>query len=148
MVINKEVAVILSTGLVIIALAQGNTEAEEVELDINEDLEGPLDIGVALVSKSQKNEFQTDDNPQSSQKIENLSKSDQEKSPDDDASISPPKSDTDLPNPPAVKPPENQPITAPDNSKTVSSETKMVVIGNANFATNGWFQQQLNGDRI
>ncbi len=148
-IITKPVDNITATSLLITnpqTWAESNTEAEEVELDINEDLEGPLDIGVALVSKSQKNEFQTDDNPQSSQKIENLSKSDQEKSPDDDASISPPKSDTDLPNPPAVKPPENQPITAPDNSKTVSSETKMVVIGNANFATNGWFQQQLNGD--
>ena len=148
-IITKPVDNITATSLLITnsqTWAESNTEAEEVQLDPTEDLEGPLDIGVALVRKSRENEFKPDNNYQSSEKKEISSNNDQEKSPNSDASISPPKSDTDLPNPPAVKAPENQPITTPDNTKTASAETKMVVIGNANFATNGWFQQQLNGD--
>ncbi len=52
-----------------------------------------------------------------------------------------------MPQPPTINQPEANPLTVPSSS-TPPPETKMVVIGNSNFATNGWFSQQLNSDLL
>jgi ABC-type uncharacterized transport system involved in gliding motility auxiliary subunit len=45
-----------------------------------------------------------------------------------------------------MKTPSEEKTNSETLSNPQSSQTRMVVIGNANFATDGWFQQQLNSD--
>ena len=116
--------------------AESNTDAEEVQLDPNEDLAGPLDIGVALVKEIAQSETSEPNNSQSPPESET--------SANKDTTTTELESETNLPNPPTVKKSENE-IVTPSRKKSPTA-TKMVVIGNANFATNGWFQQQLNAD--
>ena len=49
---------------------------------------------------------------------------------------------------PTVSPsPKEQPKASPKNEKAdEKSEARLVVFGNSNFATDGWFEQQLNSD--
>lgn len=143
-IITKPVENITATSLLISnsqTWAESNIEVEEVELDPNEDLPGPLDIGVALVRENPK---KVDNKANISESKSEESKITSKSSPNQ-AETSTPESDNNLPTPPDIQQPEKANITAPIVNKT-SSETKMVVIGNSNFATNGWFQQQLNGD--
>ena len=130
--------------------AELNLESEEVELNLNEDIPGPLDIGVALVRKESKTATSQPKTPseaketdrQQSSNSDNQPQLEQEQPP---APSEPEETDKNLPTPPEVKTPEQQqPKTA--NADASKPEAKMVVIGNSNFATNGWFQQQLNGD--
>jgi ABC-type uncharacterized transport system involved in gliding motility auxiliary subunit len=140
-IITKPVENITATALLITnpqTWAESNTDAEEVQLDPNEDLAGPLDIGVALVRKNpqaQSAETERDNSPPNAPA----------KPEDINTPISQPESKTALPNPPKPQTPDSQSLTS-GKAKTIPAETKMVVVGNSNFATNGWFQQQLNGD--
>ncbi|MGI0480963.1 GldG family protein [Geminocystis sp. CENA526] len=119
---------------------ENNPEGETVELDTSVDLPGPLNIGVALAKKNLLSE--------SSQPQEALETKENEES--ESLNEIPPlepktdESDTNLPTPPTIQTP--QPTTLDVGGKSKPSETRMVVIGNGNFATDGWFQQQLNGD--
>jgi ABC-type uncharacterized transport system involved in gliding motility auxiliary subunit len=128
--------------------AELNLDSEGVELNLNEDIPGPLDVGVALVRKEQEstageaktpNQEKETDTKESSNS-DNQPKQEQAETPSDNE-----ETDSTLPTPPEIKTPEQkQSETARADSP--KPEAKMVVIGNSNFATNGWFQQQLNGD--
>lgn len=123
--------------------AEKNPEGENVQLDSTVDLPGPLNIGVALTKKNllkQTSKAQEDSiNNNNQESLKNNQKTViKEESMD--------KVDSDLPSPPMIKTPSPQENNSQTVSKSLPSETKMVVIGNANFATDGWFQQQLNGD--
>lgn len=114
---------------------ESNPEGETVEFSATEDLPSPLNIGVALVHKNALSETLK---PQ-----KQVLKTENDKS--EETEISQPlKEEDNLPSPPTMKTPqgENQPMV----KREKPPETKMVVMGNANFATDGWFQQQLNGD--
>jgi len=122
-----------------------NPEGENVELDPTVDLQGPLNIGVALtkknliksISKSQedssniKNDLEIKNNENLTLKEESVKK------------VNP---DNNLHLPPKMKTPSEEKTNSETLSNPQSSQTRMVVIGNANFATDGWFQQQLNSD--
>ncbi len=130
--------------------AELNLESEEVELNLDEDIPGPLDVGVALVRKESKTDTSQPKTPTEENKNERQQSSDLDSKPqlqpgEPSAPSAPEETDESLPTPPEVKIPEQQqsPTSNADASKP---EAKMVVIGNSNFATDGWFQQQLNGD--
>lgn len=132
--------------------AEFDLESSEVQFNINEDIKGPLDIGVALVRKAreiktskmkitiEKNDKEKVDSPDSSvPKIEekevNINNNNEKKE----------ENNLTLPTPPEIKNPDKQEIDK-NNSNSIQPKAKMVIIGNSTFATNGWFQQQLNSD--
>lgn len=117
-----------------------NPEGETVELDPTVDLPGPLNIGVALTKKnSLRDSLDTQE--------DNLNKENDKLELNNDLPLLEPEKEnqeSDLPSPPTIKTPQETTLNI--EKKEQPSETRMVVIGNANFATDGWFQQQLNGD--
>ncbi|MCS7147830.1 MAG: Gldg family protein [Geminocystis sp.] len=107
-----------------------NLEGEQVLFDPTKDKKGPLEIAVALVRKNSNTRTQVQQKNTST------------------PTNTPVKPETknkgDLPPPPINPPkPDNIPLVTTQPSKDT---TKMVVVGNANFATDGWFLQQLNQD--
>lgn len=143
-IITQEKDKITATSLLITnpqTWAESDTSVEEVQLDPTTDLAGPLDIGVALIRENPNNPENKTNNNQSSSSSDNTPQS-------ADKTLENPQSETntDLPQPPTVKTPEENPTISSPLPFSSNKETKMIVIGNANFATNGWFQQQLNGD--
>lgn len=96
--------------------AESDLEAEEIYFDETQDIPGPFDIGVAL-TRSLSAEETTETSQTSPSTEENLESTE-------------------------------TPLTSPDteDGDTQEKQAKMVVIGNSTFATNGLFEQQLNGD--
>lgn len=143
-IITEEKDNITATSLLITnpqTWAESDTSVQEVQLDPTTDLAGPLDIGVALVRENSNNPENKTNNNQSSSQSDNLPQS-ADKTPENPQS----ETNNDLPQPPTVKSPEENPTISSPLPSSSNKETKMIVIGNGNFATNGWFQQQLNGD--
>ena len=120
-----------------------NPEGENVELDPTVDLPGPLNIGVALAKKNPLKETSNNQEDSLNNKNEQNVKNEQKTVSKEESSK---KLDSDLPLPPTIKIPSEEKTDSQTISKSLPSETRMVVIGNTNFATDGWFQQQLNGD--
>ncbi|MBW4612270.1 MAG: Gldg family protein [Desmonostoc vinosum HA7617-LM4] len=100
--------------------AEGDLKSEKLEFNPDKDLKGPLTLGVALQKK-----VTSTSNPSPTASPSPL--------PSLPANISP-TSPSPSPSPPSQKP---QPI---------ATESRLVVLGNSDFMTDGWFQQQLNGD--
>jgi len=105
--------------------AESDLQSEKLEFNEGKDLKGPLTLGVALSRKQTPKSAST---PQPAPTPSPLpSPTTQSK-----ASSTPPAS----PAPPAPSAPSSQTAT----------ESRLVVLGNSEFATDGLFQQQLNGD--
>jgi ABC-type uncharacterized transport system involved in gliding motility auxiliary subunit len=122
-----------------------NPEGENVELDPTVDLPSPLNIGVALAKKNLvSNSFKLQED-NSNNKNDSAIKN-EEKAMLKEELVKKVDSESNLPLPPTMKTPSEEKINNQAVSKSLPSETRMAVIGNANFATDGWFQQQLNGD--
>ncbi|MGK7931263.1 MAG: GldG family protein [Microcystaceae cyanobacterium] len=117
---------------------ESDLESEEITFDPNRDISGPFDIGVAL-TRTQKPE-----------KSENKSSSPQPNtSPTPQAEITPSPTPNNSPSPDSNNSPTPKAETTPaSNSGTdkQSKDAKMVVFGNSTFATDGWFDEQFNGD--
>jgi ABC-type uncharacterized transport system involved in gliding motility auxiliary subunit len=124
--------------------AESDLQSEEVELNLNEDIPGPLDLGVALVRK-ESNHDQTNQNNLETKKTaeQSITKTEKENPENSQNENNDEDNDSTLPNPPEIKIPDPK---EPKQPKITKPEAKMVVIGNSTFATDGWFQQQLNGD--
>ena len=119
---------------------EANISQENIQFNPEEDVQGPLNLGVALLKRN----IITQETGAKNQEVENLNQpleSTSETQPSDNL-IS---GESDLPNPPLIKTPNPQRSTITSGNQSLSPQ-KMVVIGNNNFATNGWFQQQLNSD--
>lgn len=148
-IITETVADITTTPLLITnsqSWGERNPEGENVELDPTVDLPGPLNIGVALAKKNPLQNTSNTEEDSLKKKNDSYIKNDQEALLKED-NVKMNDSDSDLPLPPTMKTPsEKEKTNSQTMSKSLPSETRMVVIGNANFATDGWFQQQLNGD--
>lgn len=105
--------------------AESDLQSEKLEFNADKDLKGPLTLGVALTRKQTPKSTST---PQAAPTPSPLpSPTTQSK-----ASPTPPAS----PAPSAPSAPSSQTAT----------ESRLVVLGNSDFATDGLFQQQLNGD--
>ncbi|AFZ47622.1 ABC-type uncharacterized transport system [Cyanobacterium stanieri PCC 7202] len=118
--------------------AETDLSQDTIEFNPEEDLPGPLNVGVALVRENPDAQpSQTDgENPVDTEEI----------SPAEEESDTPPDlPEGQLPQPPTINEPNPQPIEE-TTSIELPPETRMVVIGNSTFATNGWFSQQVNSD--
>ena len=109
-----------------------------MEFNADKDLKGPLTLGVALTRKQAAKPVST---PQASPIPSPLP------SPTTQSKTSPtpspsPKTPQALPLPS----PTTQSKTSPTPSSQTATESRLVVLGNSDFATDGLFQQQLNGD--
>jgi ABC-type uncharacterized transport system involved in gliding motility auxiliary subunit len=120
--------------------AESDLKSEAVEFNRNEDISGPIDLGVALTRKQAQTDSPQKENasPEKPSSEDKLTPESTEKKEND-------QNNSTLPTPPQPKTPEKQESNQV-TSDSDSAEAKMIVIGNSNFATNGWFQQQLNGD--
>jgi len=100
--------------------AESDLQSEKLEFNPDKDLKGPLTLGVALTKKLPAKSIST---PQASPTPSPLPSptTQNQTSPPPPLSLSPPL-------PPAA------------------TESRLVVLGNSDFATDGLFQQQLNGD--
>jgi ABC-type uncharacterized transport system involved in gliding motility auxiliary subunit len=121
--------------------AESDQKSEKLEFNEDKDLKGPLTLGVALTRKllnsptAIPNPIPTAQNSPTA--IPN---------PIPTAQNSP----TAIPNP--IPTAQNSPTTIPNpipttrTSPTTAKESRLVVFGNSNFATDSLFEQQLNGD--
>ncbi|MGK7946650.1 MAG: GldG family protein [Microcystaceae cyanobacterium] len=118
---------------------ESDLDSTEITFDPNRDIAGPFDIGVAL-----KRTLKTE---------ETASKSSSSNSPTPEAEVSPSPSNSPTPEAEVSPSPNTSPtpkaeVSPSPNSKAEKQpkESKMVVFGNSTFATDGWFDEQFNGD--
>jgi ABC-type uncharacterized transport system involved in gliding motility auxiliary subunit len=102
--------------------AESDLQSEKLEFNEGKDLKGPLTLGVALTRKQSPKSAST---PQAT--------------PTPSPLPSPTTQSKASPTPPA-------PTPSPAPSSQTTTESRLVVLGNSDFATDGLFQQQLNGD--
>ena len=115
-----------------------NLEQENINFNPTEDIQPPLNLGVALVKRNMVTKKETKENQ--GDVINNpVTLTPEEKQ--DNSTVS----DNNLPTPPTIKNPNQSPSIITSDNNSISAQ-KMVVLGNSNFATDGWFQQQLNSD--
>ncbi|WP_373528496.1 GldG family protein [Nostoc sp.] len=108
--------------------AESDLQSEKLEFNADKDIKGPLTLGVALTRKQAAKSAST---PQVSPTP----------SPTTQSKVSP----TPVASPASPTPPAS-PSPAPTPSSQTATESRLVVLGNSNFATDGLFQKQLNGD--
>ncbi|MEH1828752.1 MAG: Gldg family protein [Nostoc sp.] len=142
--------------------AESDLQSEKLEFNADKDLKGPLTLGVALTRKQTPKSTSTPQalptpsplpspttqgktSPNSSAKTPQAlplpSPTTQGKtSPNSSA-----KTPQALPLPSPTTTPLSPP-SSPTSSSQTTTESRLVVLGNSNFATDGLFQQQLNGD--
>ena len=116
--------------------AESDLKSEKLEFNADKDLKGPLTLGVALTRKQAAKSTST---PQASPTPSPLP------SPTTQSKASP----TPSPSPKtlqALPSPTTQGKASPTPSSQTATESRLVVFGNSSFATDGLFQQQLNGD--
>ncbi len=137
--------------------AESDLQSEKLEFNADKDLKGPLTLGVALTRKQTPKSTSTPQalptpsplpspttqgktSPNSSAKTPQVlpSPTTQGKT-SSNSSAKTPQALT-LPSPTTT------PSSPPASSSQTTTESRLVVLGNSNFATDGLFQQQLNGD--
>ncbi len=101
--------------------AESDQKSEKLEFNEGKDLKGPLTLGVALTRKLSN---QTSPTP----------------------TPIPTNSPTPIPTNSPTPIRTNSPTPIPTNSPATAKESRLVVFGNSNFAVDGLFGQQLNGD--
>ena len=101
--------------------AESDQKSEKLEFNEGKDLKGPLTLVVALTRKLSN---QTSPTP----------------------TPIPTNSPTPIPTNSPTPIPTNSPTPIPTNSPATAKESRLVVFGNSNFAVDGLFGQQLNGD--
>jgi ABC-type uncharacterized transport system involved in gliding motility auxiliary subunit len=156
--------------------AESDPAKQPLQFDEGSDRPGPLTLGVALSRKAQPPSTPTPQpQPSASPGVSPTASPSQSPTPNTQASPSPSPSPTASPNqsptpnaqaspspspsptaspeasPEASASPSGQPDASPflGNQKKADnkpSESRLVVYGNSNFATDGWFEQQLNSD--
>ncbi|MEH2010915.1 GldG family protein [Nostoc sp.] len=110
--------------------AESDLQSEKLEFNADKDLKGPLTLGVALTRKAVKSAS----TPQAAPTPSPLP------SPTTQSKASP------TPSASPALPPSPAPTPSPTPSSQTATESRLVVLGNSDFATDGLFQQQLNGD--
>jgi ABC-type uncharacterized transport system involved in gliding motility auxiliary subunit len=107
--------------------AETDQKSQKLEFNEGQDLKGPLTLGVALTRKLST--------PTSAIPTPTTS-----------AIPTPTTSAIPTPTTSAIPTPTTSAIPTPINSPTTEKESRLVVFGNSNFAVDGLFEQQLNGD--
>ncbi|MCE2904744.1 MAG: Gldg family protein [Anabaena sp. CoA2_C59] len=109
--------------------AESDQKSEKLEFNEGKDLKGPLTLGVALTRKLSN---QTSPTPTPI--------------PTNSPTPIPTNSPTPIPTNSPTPIRTNSPTPIPTNSPATAKESRLVVFGNSNFAVDGLFGQQLNGD--
>ncbi|WP_449416552.1 GldG family protein [Phormidium nigroviride] len=150
--------------------AESDLSNSRLEFDPKSDRQGPLLLGVAL-TRSAATTTQATPTPSPTSSPTTSPTSSPTTSPEASPTTSPTSSPTTSPEASPTSSPTSSPTASPTNSPTTSpeasptsspttsspspspspspssaKESRMVVLGNSQFATNGWFEQQLNGD--
>ncbi len=121
--------------------AESDQKSEKLEFNEDKDLKGPLTLGVALTRKLLNSPTAIPNPIPTAQNSPTAIPT-----PTPTAQNSP----TAIPNP--IPTAQNSPTTIPNpiptttTSPTTAKESRLVVFGNSNFATDSLFEQQLNGD--
>ncbi|WP_445630076.1 GldG family protein [Nostoc sp. DSM 114167] len=138
--------------------AESDLQSEKLEFNADKDLKGPLTLGVALTRKQTPKSTST---PQAAptpsplpspttQSKTSPTPSPSSKTPQALPLPSPTTQSKTSPTPPtspASPAPSASPAPpSPAASSQTATESRLVVLGNSDFATDGLFQQQLNGD--
>ncbi|MCW5316026.1 ABC transporter [Nostoc sp. KVJ3] len=137
--------------------AESDLQSENLQFNADKDLKGPLILGVALTKKLP---IKLTSTPQPSPLPSPTTQT--KASPKNPVSLLPsptiqtkvsPKNPVSLLPSPTIQTKASPTVTASplssptdDKSKQTATESRMVVLGNSDFATDGLFQQQLNGD--
>jgi ABC-type uncharacterized transport system involved in gliding motility auxiliary subunit len=100
--------------------AESDLKSQEIKFDPTQDIPGPFDLGVAFIRNQSKIANKSEDK----KTTEVAQKNDEQASPTNSTD-------------------KQKNNTSPS---TESSKSRLVVFGNSTFATDGWFEQQLNGD--
>ncbi|MBD1871110.1 Gldg family protein [Cyanobacteria bacterium FACHB-471] len=116
-------------------------ESGELNFDPNLPPQGSLTLGVALSRPVPDEAPQAEASPSPTPSPSPEASTSPTPSPSPEASASP----TPSPSPEASASPDADEATEAEDDET-ASETRLVVIGNSSFATDGLFEQQLNGD--
>lgn len=131
--------------------AESDLQSENLEFNAEKDLKGPLTLGVALTKKlPAKPQATSSPTPTAAATPSPLPTptTQNQASPTPTAATTP----SPLPTPTTTSQASPTPTAAttpsptPEKSEQTATESRMVVLGNSDFATNGLFQQQLNGD--
>jgi ABC-type uncharacterized transport system involved in gliding motility auxiliary subunit len=139
--------------------AETDQKSEKLEFNEGQDLKGPLTLGVALTRKlsTLNSPSPTPSNSPSPTSTNSPSPTPSNSpiptstnSPTPTPSNSPTPTPTNSPIPTTANSPtptpSNSPSPTPTNLPTTAKESRLVVFGNSNFAVDGLFEQQLNGD--
>lgn len=119
-----------------------NLTQDNIQFNPKEDVAGPLNLGVALIKRNLVSQEKTQPNQPAKTSNQTVESNAELEQPENLISG---EGDLPLPTPPQINQPKSQGSTITSDNQSISQQ-KMVVIGNNNFATNGWFQQQLNSD--
>jgi ABC-type uncharacterized transport system involved in gliding motility auxiliary subunit len=130
--------------------AESDLQSEKLEFNADKDLKGPLTLGVALTRKLPTT------NPTPTPSPTTQSQASPTPTPLTPPTIQGQASPTPTAaTPPPLTPPITQASPTPtaaltppsvEKSEAVAKQSRLVVIGNSDFASNGLFEQQLNGD--
>jgi ABC-type uncharacterized transport system involved in gliding motility auxiliary subunit len=123
--------------------AEANLQQQELQFDPQVDRQGPLSLGVALSRNSQQTPTSTTPENSNETVAENtdITATEETETP---AEIPPEENN--------VEETESNDETVAENTDTLpetsesTTESRLVVFGTSQFAANGWFDQQLNGD--
>ncbi len=120
--------------------AESDLKSEKLQFDEGKDIKGPLTLGVALKRKQQ---------PLSTPSSSVLPTPTPTASPKTGTLAKPTSPALPTPTPTAslkIPVPSTPPSPSSPSTNQTATESRMVVIGNSDFATDGLFEQQLNGD--
>jgi len=140
--------------------AEGDVKSRSLAFDPISDRQGPLLLGVALTRTAGNNtQPSPSTSPSASPQVSPTASptaspqvsptASPSTSPKASPSASPKASPSTSPKASPSASPQVSPSASPEASPTASSsskESRIIVLGNSQFATNGWFEQQLNGD--
>ena len=119
--------------------AEPLSETGELNVDTQEAPEGPFNIGVVLTKDIETSPEETTEEPSANQTETEASEN------TDDTDIAEPEDAESEEAQNEEESAEQQPAPSQSTAET-NSEARLIVIGNATFATDGLFDQQLNGD--
>ncbi|BAY78218.1 hypothetical protein NIES25_46890 [Nostoc linckia NIES-25] len=137
--------------------AESDLESEKLEFNPDKDLKGPLTLGVALTRKQTPKSISATPtptptplpSPTTQNKTSPTPTPTPLPSPTTQNKTSPTPTPTALPSPTTQNKTSPTPASSaspPSPSSQTPTESRLVVFGNSNFATDGLFDRQLNGD--
>jgi ABC-type uncharacterized transport system involved in gliding motility auxiliary subunit len=123
--------------------AETDQKSQKLEFNEGQDLKGPLTLGVALTRKLST---PTSAIPTPTSSAIPTPTTSAIPTPTTSAIPTPTTSAIPTPTSSPIPTPTTSAIPTPINSPTTEKESRLVVFGNSNFAVDGLFEQQLNGD--